>query len=191
MFSLWPPRLVCQYTERLPTLPPCLCLDAQLCVPLLAAACRYPEGESYLDLVARLWPVVHQLEQRTSPVVVVAHQVGKGRCCSILNTASCHAHQHTGISIASACRSFTVHCATVLSRHGLGLQSGHLHSCAPFVLTLSCCLAHPAFLSHCCPCCRLCCVWLLVCCCASPSKTYPPWPYPCTQSCNSHQPQQQ
>jgi hypothetical protein len=36
---------------------------------------RYPEGESYLDLVQRLWPVVHHLEQRQSPVVVVAHQV--------------------------------------------------------------------------------------------------------------------
>lgn len=36
---------------------------------------RYPEGESYLDLVQRLWPVVHQLEHRSSHVVVVAHQV--------------------------------------------------------------------------------------------------------------------
>lgn len=35
---------------------------------------RYPEGESYLDLVQRLWPVVHQLERRSSHVVVVAHQ---------------------------------------------------------------------------------------------------------------------
>lgn len=42
---------------------------------LLLCCCRYPQGESYLDLVQRLWPVVHQLEHSQGPVVVVAHQV--------------------------------------------------------------------------------------------------------------------
>jgi hypothetical protein len=67
---------------------PFACATRQWCAPsshLIMAAVyvclayrRYPQGESYIDLVQRLWPVVHQLEQRQGPVVVVAHQVGQG-----------------------------------------------------------------------------------------------------------------
>lgn len=35
---------------------------------------RYPRGESYRDLIARLEPVVLELERQTEPVLVVAHQ---------------------------------------------------------------------------------------------------------------------
>ena len=32
---------------------------------------RYPRGESYLDVIQRLEPVIFELERATSPVVVV------------------------------------------------------------------------------------------------------------------------
>ncbi len=35
---------------------------------------RYPRGESYLDVIQRLEPVIVELERRREPVVVVAHQ---------------------------------------------------------------------------------------------------------------------
>jgi 6-phosphofructo-2-kinase / fructose-2,6-biphosphatase 1 len=35
---------------------------------------RYPGGESYRDLVARLEPVIMELERTTAPVLVIAHQ---------------------------------------------------------------------------------------------------------------------
>jgi hypothetical protein len=36
---------------------------------------RYPRGESYLDVIQRLEPVIIELERQRSPVVVIAHQV--------------------------------------------------------------------------------------------------------------------
>jgi 6-phosphofructo-2-kinase/fructose-2,6-biphosphatase len=38
---------------------------------------RYPRGESYLDVIQRLEPVIVELERQRSPVVVIAHQVIK------------------------------------------------------------------------------------------------------------------
>ena len=35
---------------------------------------RYPRGESYTDLIARLEPLAHELERLREPVVIVAHQ---------------------------------------------------------------------------------------------------------------------
>ncbi|CAM0872722.1 unnamed protein product [Alopecurus aequalis] len=35
---------------------------------------RYPRGESYLDVIQRLEPVIIELERQRSPVVVIAHQ---------------------------------------------------------------------------------------------------------------------
>jgi len=35
---------------------------------------RYPRGESYTDLLARLEPLAHELERLREPVVIVAHQ---------------------------------------------------------------------------------------------------------------------
>lgn len=35
---------------------------------------RYPRGESYLDVIQRLEPVIIELERQHSPVVIVAHQ---------------------------------------------------------------------------------------------------------------------
>lgn len=35
---------------------------------------RYPQGESYLDLIERLHPVIIELERNRQPVLVVAHQ---------------------------------------------------------------------------------------------------------------------
>ncbi len=35
---------------------------------------RYPRGESYTDLIARLEPIAHELERSREPVLVVAHQ---------------------------------------------------------------------------------------------------------------------
>ena len=116
---LWPPRPTCQDTERLPTLPCMWCLDARRCDPLSAAAVRYPEGESYLDLVARLWPVVHQLEQRTSPVVVVAHQVGGKRYCTCQTTVSCRISQQPAGSGACA-----------MHKHQCALSSQALSDCS-------------------------------------------------------------
>jgi len=35
---------------------------------------RYPRGESYVDLIARLEPVIFELERTRGPILVVAHQ---------------------------------------------------------------------------------------------------------------------
>ena len=35
---------------------------------------RYPRGESYLDVIARLDKMIHELERQRDPVLVVAHQ---------------------------------------------------------------------------------------------------------------------
>ncbi len=35
---------------------------------------RYPRGESYLDVIQRLDPIVHEIERQVDPVVVVGHQ---------------------------------------------------------------------------------------------------------------------
>ncbi len=35
---------------------------------------RYPRGESYLDVIARLEPIVHEIERMQDPVLVVGHQ---------------------------------------------------------------------------------------------------------------------
>lgn len=37
-------------------------------------AYRYPRGESYLDVITRLDPVIHAIERHKVPVVIVAHQ---------------------------------------------------------------------------------------------------------------------
>lgn len=35
---------------------------------------RYPRGESYRDLINRIEPIIHELERRDGPVIVVGHQ---------------------------------------------------------------------------------------------------------------------
>jgi len=35
---------------------------------------RYPRGESYLDIIARLEPVIFEIERQRAPVIVIAHQ---------------------------------------------------------------------------------------------------------------------
>jgi broad specificity phosphatase PhoE len=35
---------------------------------------RYPRGESYLDVMQRLDPIIHELERQTDPVLLVGHQ---------------------------------------------------------------------------------------------------------------------
>ncbi|KAJ6895897.1 6-phosphofructo-2-kinase/fructose-2,6-bisphosphatase-like isoform X2 [Populus alba x Populus x berolinensis] len=38
---------------------------------------RYPRGESYLDVIQRLEPVIIELERQRAPVVVISHQASK------------------------------------------------------------------------------------------------------------------
>jgi broad specificity phosphatase PhoE len=44
--------------------------------PPLLPPKRYPAGESYLDVIQRLEPVIIEMEREREYVVVVAHQVG-------------------------------------------------------------------------------------------------------------------
>ena len=37
-------------------------------------AYRYPRGESYLDVIARLEPIIIEIERQQQPLVIVAHQ---------------------------------------------------------------------------------------------------------------------
>jgi broad specificity phosphatase PhoE len=37
-------------------------------------ATRYPHGESYLDLITRLEPLIHELHSYQEPVLIVSHQ---------------------------------------------------------------------------------------------------------------------
>lgn len=34
---------------------------------------RYPRGESYLDLISRVEPVIFEIERSRIPVIVIAH----------------------------------------------------------------------------------------------------------------------
>lgn len=34
---------------------------------------RYPRGESYLDLISRIEPVIFEIERSPVPVVIIAH----------------------------------------------------------------------------------------------------------------------
>ena len=36
--------------------------------------CRYPRGESYLDLISRLEPIFVEIERQQVPILIVAHQ---------------------------------------------------------------------------------------------------------------------
>lgn len=35
---------------------------------------RYPRGESYLDVISRLEPVLYELERQQDPIIIVGHQ---------------------------------------------------------------------------------------------------------------------
>lgn len=43
---------------------------------MLCVTIRYPEGESYLDLLQRLQPVFDDIQELGMPVVIISHQVG-------------------------------------------------------------------------------------------------------------------
>ena len=43
------------------------------CVP----GYRYPRGESYFDIIARLNSAMHELETYEEPVVIVSHQASE------------------------------------------------------------------------------------------------------------------
>lgn len=36
---------------------------------------RYPRGESYMDIIARLEPVIFEMERQKAPLLIIAHQV--------------------------------------------------------------------------------------------------------------------
>jgi len=40
---------------------------------------RYPRGESYLDVISRLDPLVHEIESYREPLLIVGHQVCRGK----------------------------------------------------------------------------------------------------------------
>jgi len=35
---------------------------------------RYPRGESYMDLISRIEPVLYEIERSVDPVIVIGHQ---------------------------------------------------------------------------------------------------------------------
>lgn len=35
---------------------------------------RYPQGESYMDVIQRLEPIIIELERQKNPILVIAHQ---------------------------------------------------------------------------------------------------------------------
>jgi len=37
-------------------------------------AYRYPRGESYLDVIARLEPIIIEMERHQEPLLIIAHQ---------------------------------------------------------------------------------------------------------------------
>lgn len=41
---------------------------------VLTCMCRYPSGESYLDVIQRLEPVIIEIERERECVCIVAHQ---------------------------------------------------------------------------------------------------------------------
>ena len=51
---------------------------------------RYPHGESYIDVIQRLEPVLFEIERQKTPILIVAHQASKLflevliHCCLVL-----------------------------------------------------------------------------------------------------------
>jgi broad specificity phosphatase PhoE len=62
---------------------------------LAPACCRYPRGESYLDLVQRLEPVISEIEREGESICIVSHQVRvwSGACVSVGSLAACTRRQ--------------------------------------------------------------------------------------------------
>lgn len=54
-------------------LKPASCCNA-LITDYLFSSCRYPSGESYLDVIQRLEPVIIEIERERECVCIVAHQ---------------------------------------------------------------------------------------------------------------------
>ena len=48
---------------------------------------RYPHGESYLDLITRLEPLIHELHSFQEPLLIVSHQVTRTRARARARTA--------------------------------------------------------------------------------------------------------
>lgn len=47
---------------------------------------RYPRGESYLDIIARLEPVIFEMERQKAPLLIIAHQVYMSQRTGICRT---------------------------------------------------------------------------------------------------------
>ena len=45
-------------------------------------ACRWPQGESYIDVKKRIQKVVFELERQRNHVVVISHRTGRSSCTS-------------------------------------------------------------------------------------------------------------
>jgi hypothetical protein len=145
----------------------CVCVCVCLCGWVCARACvramtrvlskrcwtphqrttRYPGGESYKDVLARLAPVVCELAARDAPLLIISHQVG---------TAGAGQGAHARVQRETVCVCVCV-CVLAVRTRCCCLLALHRERLLPFVPTPSarhvvCCCAH----QHPRPCCARC-----------------------------------
>jgi broad specificity phosphatase PhoE len=58
-------------------------------------AYRYPRGESYLDVIARLEPIIMEMERHREPLLIVGHQ---GIAIQLLSSSSAYHLQHSALA---------------------------------------------------------------------------------------------
>jgi broad specificity phosphatase PhoE len=67
-------------------------------------AYRYPRGESYLDVIARLEPIIMEMERHREPLLIVGHQ----------GTVSAFHLQYTALAFP---RNASLHSPRIIDRH--------------------------------------------------------------------------
>ena len=74
---------------------------------------RYPRGESYMDVIQRIEPIIYELERRRGPVIIVGHQgmirclYGYFACVPIENIPTLEIPIHTVIKFVPEAYGFT------------------------------------------------------------------------------------
>lgn len=75
---------------------------------------RYPNGESYLDLIQRIEPIIHKLEDSENPVVIISHNaiirllVGFYKGIPRTECPFIEIPLHTVIKISSGCNGYDI-----------------------------------------------------------------------------------
>jgi broad specificity phosphatase PhoE len=80
-------------------------------------AYRYPRGESYLDVIARLEPIIMEMERHREPLLIVGHQ----------GTVSAFHLQHTALAFP---HNASLHCTSYYRQASCASSTPSTWACA-------------------------------------------------------------